>query len=295
MIIRVVFTLALTLGSICVLSKSVAANTQTTSVDVKVRLNSNVEQICQFEAVPLDVSFKNQGKDAVPVYSLMFVEASGATLKIEKPDGQVIQIERPIWNPSPILHGGRPRKVIKPGDTFTKRVNLCCTWLKNKKLLFGEEGQYTIVVHYQSPFDDEPRWYVESNAIRIEVVKPPKRERDAIKVIRKMNDPGALFEPVWDLQKGPPDALYQLANMKESRIYANYARLVLAKVHIERAASRVAVLDNPLKLKEAREHAQSASKWLDRINANEFTLKRDVEQARKQLKKIEKMLAGRTN
>lgn len=195
-----------------------------------VHMTPLVTEVALLEVVPVVVTLRNSGRERLEIDSDLFVDDAVGSVVVRTPAGDTIVITRPVFKSHTLSSG---RRVLAPGERIEREMYVGCDWSRISGSLFGTAGEYEMAVHYA---DDDLSG--RSAPITISVIEPPETDKAALRLIRGMTHPEVLYEPAMSWIREDPATMKQLrtlASLRESEIYANYARLTLAAWHIERA------------------------------------------------------------
>jgi len=242
-------------------------------------LAGGTERIALMEELPLIVSLANEGTDDFTYSPMLFRDASfpgsPAGVRILRPDGSVILLRDPIYEPP---HDGEPLPPagLEAGGVEVFGFALGCQWGIFEPV-FDNVGEYRLTAYYEGG-----DWRAESNEIRVIVTPPPQSEVDALRMLRDSRLRCALYAPEWIFtrpaarREALTRTLEQIATLGGSRIYASYARLALAEGHLMLAKAE----NDPAR---CLAYENTAGQWLDMIDFAGFTMTEEVEKARNRL------------
>lgn len=243
----------------------VCASDACCAAPIKVVVSANTSGILPYEPLPIRVEFINDSDEPFNLYPEMFTEDDVGSVEIRRPDRSIRRIGRPRFTDSLVHYATRPSRVIAPRTSYATNVTLCQDWDLNQPV-FDRPGEYVVWVRYVDPTTQSD---LTSNAIEVTVAKPGPTETKAQKIIEENRIQGALYETgaIWD-KHDILEQLRRLASVRESQVYANHARLVLAKWHLRRAEESLMKVD----LKGAGDELTTVESHLASINNERFTL-----------------------
>jgi hypothetical protein len=244
---------------------------------IRVELESSVKTIAVQECVRLLVTFANEEESAIEIPQEMFSTDGAGGLQVVYPDETTMFVDKPELNLVQERRLGVPHVKLAPAASHQFHINLCCDWGNNKPI-FSSAGKSIIMAVYE-----DRNWKVTSNSIDVNVTNAPPTEVRVLEFIGGWKRPEVLYAP--ELTFGMRErenpvlvpALEQAANFNESVIFANYARLTLAK--------RAIALGEIWRREQVRmgEHFSSADMWLSRITREPPAIKAEIDETRRKL------------
>ena len=241
---------------------------------VRIELVPQATEIALLEALAVSVTIENIGNVPAQLYVNMFSEEKVGSVTVKRLGNPAIELTRPAYVG---LHAGSRYETLGPGETYRTSFLLCCNWENHEGSVFNKRGQFEIVVRYVDEVIA-----VQSDPVRVTVVRPPTTEMKALKLVEALRSPEALYEP--DLISPDHEAevlaeLREIANVEESVVYANYARAALAWRHV-RAAQIASKWPD---LYDQTQELEAAESLLKAIRNEEFVLSGKVQSLRQQL------------
>lgn len=243
---------------------------------LRLAISSDVKQIVLLEALPVTVTIENVGSAPAKYDRLLFTGEGAGLLKVVAPDGTgftVRQAQLRLEQTETHAEHDATLVTLAPGQRDELRLVISADF-DHMRPVFAAKGLYTLSVSYE--VDNQK---VHSNQIRVTVAAPPASEAHAFALLSAIDTPEIIYEPgltfISRWEKRLPQ-LEQLAALDGSAVYANYARLSLARRHImvaERTEDQTG----------RRENLRAAQEFLDAIKSNEFTLAADASAAREKV------------
>jgi hypothetical protein len=248
---------------------------------LRLELSTDTERIAVYEALPVVVTLINDGTAAIGFDPLLFGAEPYGSLRIVRPDGSTMTVRRPQLRLEQAERHHAPGVDlvrVGPGDRKELPLLVSCDW-DTMAPIFTDTGVYALSARYQSEHHRAV-----SNEIRVRVAAPPAAERRALEMVQALETPEMIYEPeltfISRWHKRLPQ-LQELAELDGSRVYANYARLSLARRH-------VILAEGSQDRAERESNLVAASALLDSIDAEEFTLAHLAEAARARVKQVAK-------
>lgn len=247
---------------------------------LRLELTAAPRQIAVYEAVPLTITLHNNGDQPLTYNPDLFEEEPIGEIVLQRPGGVEQRLARPKLRLAHIeTHYGPDghRARLAPGERQNFDILLSCDW-DTMAPLFTEPGTYRITAAAE-----EGGVRTASNTVQVEVIEPPAADRAALDAVTALEAPAVLYEPgllVLSKYGRMIPELEALAGLNNSTIYANYAKLTLARYYVTAAGTRT----DPAR---RAEESATARQWLERLSAGpEFTLAKLAEAARARLAEI---------
>lgn len=272
----------------------IAATASPAFSQLRFTISSPVRQIYLNEAVPLSVTITNTAETSESFDSRMFMLDDEndilASLRIVVPDSTTRTLRKPALALEHTESGEKSayHVLLASGESKSMDLLISCDW-DDFSAVFSDAGVYSVSMIYITA-----NGITVSNTIYIRVLSPPLVEQEALALVRQMRHPAILYEPrllLWYRNRSEEwrADMDLLAELHESTVYANYARLSLALYHL-------ALAEMPGITKGRGERAQAlqtAGRYLSAIRSNNFTLMAETEKARKTLENLKNDSSGR--
>lgn len=278
-----------------------ASGAQADECPLRMTVQIEPKGIHVYEAVPITVVFQNAGDKEFPVHFHAFrMDRGVGTVEVRDPAGAIHVFRQPRCGES-VYEAHEAYWPVKPGDEYRISFLLACSdaSVSDQNPIFTKPGKYTITVEYDDRAADAgshpdidfkrtdyPSVHLKSEPVVIEVLDAPATERRALKLVKGLQPPVMLYEP--NLIPTSPhyedarEKLREIASVKESSIYANYARYSLAGRYVVRARAA----EGAPHYYDYDEEVKAAREMLDAIDTKGFTLADRVEKLRAELERI---------